>query len=59
MGKLILKEFCYKPIENTRTIQIERDSEYKEMVKEANMQIEEDHIRYATAYSKAGSYLSN
>jgi hypothetical protein len=59
MAKLKLKESCYNGIENVVVKEIHRTSDHKTLVKEANTQIEKNRIRYATAYNKAGSYLSN
>ncbi|MBQ7920542.1 MAG: hypothetical protein IJ324_11460 [Lachnospiraceae bacterium] len=59
MAKLKLKESCYKGIENVVVTEIQRTAAHKELVKEANKQIEKNRIRYATAYNKAGSYLNN
>lgn len=59
MAKLQLKESCYKGVKNVVVKEIHRTSTHKALVKEANEQIEKNRIRYATAYNKAGSYLSN
>ena len=59
MAKLKLRESCYKGIENVVVKEIKRTSTHKELVREANKQIEKNRIHYATAYNKAGSYLSN
>lgn len=59
MAKLKLKESCYKGVENVVVKEIHKTSAHKALVKEANEQIEKNRIRYATAYNKAGSYLSN
>ena len=59
MAKLKLRESCYRGIENAVVTDIRKTSAHKEIVKEANEHIEKNRIRYATAYHKAGSYLSN
>lgn len=59
MAKLELKEFCYRPIENSVKVKLERTAEHRALIKEANAKMEKDHIRYASAYNKAGSYLGN
>lgn len=59
MAKLELKQSCYQGIENVVAKEIRRTSAHKTLVKEANKQIEENKIRYATAYNKAGSYLND
>lgn len=59
MAKLILRESCYKGIDNVQTKELKATPEHKRLVKEANMRIEKNRIRYATAYRNASSYLSN
>lgn len=59
MAKLKLKESCYRSIDNVVVKEIRSTSAHKRLVKEANEQIERNRIRYATAYIKAESYLSN
>ena len=46
-------------IENAVVKEIHRTSAHKTLVDEANKEIEKNRIRYATAYNKAKSYLSN
>lgn len=59
MAKLILRESCFKGINNAVVKEIKKTPAHKTFVKQANEQIEKNRLRYATAYNKAGSYLSN
>jgi len=61
MAKLNLRQSCYRGsgIENAVVKEIHRTSAHKTLVDEANKEIEKNRIRYATAYNKAKSYLSN
>lgn len=57
MAKLELREACYVGIENVQKCRGQYGEEHEKLVKEANRQIEESRIRYASAYKNAGSYL--
>lgn len=59
MAKLVLRDACYKGIENVQTKQLKATPEHKQIVKESNKRIEKNRLGYATAYRNAGSYLSN
>lgn len=59
MAKLILRESCFKGIDNVVVKEIKKTSAHKTFVKQANEQIERNRLRYATAYNRAESYLSN
>lgn len=59
MAKLLLRESCFKGIDNAVVKEIKRTPTHKAFVKQANKQIEKDRLGYATAYNSAGSYLSN
>lgn len=59
MAKLVLRESCFKGINNATVTEIKKTPAHKTFVKQANAQIEKNRLRYATAYNRAGSYLSN
>lgn len=59
MAKLILQESCFKGMDNVVIKEIKKTSAHKAFVKQANEQIERNRLRYATAYNRAKSYLSN
>jgi hypothetical protein len=58
MKKLILRESCFKGIDNAVVKEIKKTPAHETFVKQANEQIEKNRIRYATAYNNAKSYLS-
>lgn len=57
MKKLVLREACYKGIDNVERKELKVTDQHKALVKEANQKIEKSRVRYATAYKNAGSYL--
>lgn len=57
MKKLVLREACYKGINNVERQELKVTAQHKTLVKEANQKIEKSRVRYATAYKNAGSYL--
>lgn len=59
MAKLVLREACYKGIENVKTKQLSVTPQHKQLVKEANQRIEKNRLGYAAAYRNAKSYLSD
>ena len=59
MAQLKLKQSCYKGIEDVTVKEIHRTSAHKTLVKEANEQIAQNRIRYATAYNESKAYLNN
>ena len=59
MTKLILRESCFNGIDNVVVKEIKKTQAHKAYVKQANEQIERNRLRYATAYNRAKSYLSN
>ena len=59
MAKLLLRESCFKGIDNAVIKEIKKTPAHKTFVKQANEQIEKKRLRYATAYNRAESYLSN
>ena len=59
MAKLLLRESCFKGIDNAVIKEIKKTPAHKTFVKQANEHIENNRLRYATAYNRAESYLSN
>lgn len=59
MAELNVRESCFKPIENVSKVEIKRDENHKELVKESNEKIVKDNMRYAKAYYNAKTYLSD
>jgi hypothetical protein len=59
MAKLILRDSCFKGVDNAVVKEIKKTPAHKIFVKQANEQIEKNRIRYATAYNSAKSYLGN
>ncbi len=59
MAKLLLRESCFKGIDNAVIKEIKKTPAHKTFVKQANEQIEKNRLRYATAYNRADSYLIN
>lgn len=58
MAKLILREACFKGIENAIATEFKSTPEHKAYVKQANEQIEKNRLKYATAYNEASSYFN-
>lgn len=59
MAKLILRESCFKGMDNVIIKEIKKTSAHKTFVKQANEQIERNRLKYAIAYNRAESYLSD
>ena len=57
MAKLILSSASYEGLKNVKRNKSQTKPGHEELVKEANIQIEKNRSRYATAYKNARSYL--
>ncbi|MBR5508993.1 MAG: hypothetical protein IKV59_02960 [Lachnospiraceae bacterium] len=59
MTKLKVKKSCFKSIENVSKVEIKRDENHKELVKESNAKIAKAQARQAKAYFNARNYLGD
>ena len=57
MTKLVLRESCFKGIDNADITEIKQTDSHKNIVKQTNEQIEKNRIKYAEAYDKAKTYF--
>lgn len=57
MTKLLLRESCFKGIDNVVITEIKQTDSHKDIVKQTNKQIEKNRIKYAETYDKAKTYF--
>lgn len=59
MSKLYIKEELFKPIKNVEKIEIKRDKNHQELVKDANLKIQESYYKKQKAYEDSKNYLNS
>ena len=57
MAKIILSEIAQNGVKDAQKIKPKMDDKYKEVMREADEKIKEDHARYAKAYEKASHHM--
>lgn len=58
MAKIMLSDIAQNGVKGATKRKARMGTRYKEVMQEADARIKEDHVRYATAYEKASTYMT-